>query len=320
MDFLSQLSASNVELSDLTLRLLVVLIVVLIERRFAIDASYHPGTLWRFIALKLAKKTAKNSPKQQRLSGAISTVMLLFIGIVIVYTILVFAIYPWFFDAIFLLLAINSYSILRHCKSVYQSLKHNKKNLAKEQLTSLCVRDTQSLSTMGIVKATIEGAVQQFSLNYLIPITLYLLTGSIGLIIYGLLNALGRYWNPKQKAWRHFGKFPQYLMGLISLPFHCLQALLIAFLFGFKHLSIKRNSWHRFGTGALLATTANAMNRELGGAVMYDGIKIRRRKLGTRYHPDIADLPHLYRLLMKLRQSILIVVFITFLFSTLLSL
>ena len=62
------------------------------------------------------------------------------------------------------------------------------------------------------------------------------------------------------------------------------------------------------------------MNRELGGAVMYDGIKIRRPKLGTSHHPDIADLPHLYRLLKKLRQSILIVVFITFLFSILLSL
>ena len=79
-------------------------------------------------------------------------------------------------------------------------------------------------------------------------------------------------------------------------------------MFGFKHLSLKRNSWHRFGTGALLVTTARAMNRELGGAVIYDAIKKRRPKIGTTIKPTLNDLKDLSRLIKRLRQSIVLLI------------
>lgn len=313
-------SLSQITLSDTTIRLLVVLFVILIEQKFAIDASYHPGTLWRFIAQKLSLKTAKGNSKQQRLSGAISTILLVMIGMFIALSIITFATYSWFFDIIFLLLALHSFCIIKSCKSIYFSLKNNRKNLAREQLNQLCIRDTAQLSSMGIVKGTIEGSIQQFSLNYFIPLFLYLLFGSVALVMYALFNSLARYWNPKQQKFKFFGRFANYLIGTISLPFHVLLAVLISILFGFKHLSIKRNSWHRFGTGALLTTTASVMNRELGGAVMYNGIKIRRPKLGPRHFPNETDIKHIIRLLIKARQSILILVFISFLFTLIITL
>lgn len=200
---------------------------------------------------------------------------------------------------------------------MYRSLSLGKKNLAREQLNKVCIRDTHSLSIMGIVKSNIEGAIQHFSLSYFTPMMVYIIAGPYFLTIYALTNALAHYWNPKKQQYRFFGRLVSRIIGVVSLPFHCLLALLIAIIYGFKHLSIKRNTWHRFGTGVLLTTTANAMNRELGGAVMYDGIKIRRVTLGAQHHPQISDLKDLIRLIKRLQQSVLVIITISTLFSVL---
>lgn len=315
MDLLPQFSANDIALSELSVRLLIVLSVMLIEQKFAVDASYHPGTLWRHMALIFSKKTGKGSKSQQRLAGVIASLIMLFMGLSITIAILYFATYTWFFEFIFLLLAINSKSLLTHCRRIYHSLRHDKKNLAREQLNQICIRDTHALSSMGIVKGTIEGAVQKFSLHYVTPILIYLLFGPIALVGYSLVYSLSQYWNPKQQKFREFGLLPSQLMAVISLVFHCLSAFLIGLLFGIKHLSLKRNSWHRYGAGALLTTTANAMNRELGGAVMYDKLKIRRPKLGTDIHPENSDLVDLVRLIKKLRQTLLLLIVLLTVFS-----
>ncbi|MCG7531293.1 cobalamin biosynthesis protein [Psychrobium sp. MM17-31] len=315
MDLLPQFSANDIALSELSVRLLIVLSVMLIEQKFAVDASYHPGTLWRHMALIFSKKTGKGSKSQQRLAGVIASFIMLFIGMSITIAILYFATYTWFFEVIFLLLAINSNSLLTHCRRIYHSLRYDKKNLAREQLNQICVRDTHALSSMGIVKGTIEGAVQKFSLHYVSPILIYLLFGPFALVSYGLIYSLSQHWNPKKQKFREFGLLPSQLMAMISLLFNCLSALLIGLLFGIKHLSLKRNSWHRYGAGALLTTTANAMNRELGGAVMYDKLKIRRPKLGTRIHPENSDLVDLVRLIKKLRQTLLLLIALLAIFS-----
>jgi len=317
MEQWSNLFTGTNEFSELSVRLLVLLVVLLIESKISISASYHPGSLWRFLALKMAKKTAKNSPKQQHLSGILSSVILLSIALVIVYAILSFALYPWFFETIFLLFALNSTVLLKHCKNIYRSLNNGKKNLAREQLNNICVRDTQSLSTMGVVKASIEGTISHFSLSYFTPIFIYLIAGPYLLTLYALTHGLAQHWSPKKQQFRFFGRFVTVISGTIALPFHCLLSVLIAINFGFKHLSIKRNAWHKFGFGSLLATTANAMNRELGGAVKYDGIKIRRPTLGSSHHPQVNDLKHLTRLIKRLRQSILIIITISTLFALL---
>lgn len=315
MDLLPQFSATDIALSELSIRLLIVLSVMLVEQKFAVDASYHPGTLWRHMALIFSKKTGKGSKSQQRLAGVIAFFIMLIIGMSITIAILYFATYTWFFEFIFLLLAINSKSLLTHCRRIYHSLRHDKKNLAKEQLHQLCIRDTHALSSMGVVKGTIEGAIQKFSLHYVTPVIIYILLGSIALVSYGLIYTLSQYWNPKKQKFREFGLLPSQLIAMIALVFHSFTALLVGLLFGIKHLSLKRNSWHRYGAGALLTTTANAMNRELGGAVMYDKLKIRRPKLGSHIHPEDSDLIDLVRLIKKLRQTLLLLIALLAVFS-----
>lgn len=308
MEHWPNLLSNDVELSTLTGRLLILLFVISLEHILLINASYHPGSLWKFIAIKLARKSKLRPPKQQQISGMLGTITLLTFSLIITYAILSFATSPWFFEAIFLLLVIKSTPLIKNCKTIYIQLNKGKKSLAREQLSDVCIRDTQSLSTMGVIKSCIEGTIQQFSLHYFIPIIVYLVGGAYFLVFYGLTISLAQYWNPKTKYYRFFGKAVNAIKDIITLPFHCLLAVLIAVLFGFKHLSLKRNSWHRFGTGALLATTARAMNRELGGAVIYDDIKKRRPKIGTTIKPTLNDLKDLSRLIKRLRQSIVLLI------------
>lgn len=318
MELWDNLLSSDIEISELTIRLLVLTFVLSLEHFLTISASYHPGSLWKFIAIKLANKSKRRTPKQQYISGVISTVILLSFALLITYAILSFATYPWFFELIFLLLVVNSTSLLKNCHVIYVSLHKGKKSLAREQLNNVCIRDTQTLSIMGIIKGSIEGSVQQFSLHYFAPIFIYLAGGIYALLFYGLTISLAQYWSPKQKNYRSFGRFPNAIKDIITVPFNILLAILIAILFGFKHLSMKRNSWHRFGAGVLLTTTANAMHRELGGAVMYGGIKIRRPKLGTDVTPELSDIKDLSRLIKRLRQSIMLIVSFSTLFLVLL--
>lgn len=319
MESWSGIVSSDVEVSTFTLRLLILLFVITVEHFVSIRASYHPGSLLKFLAIKLASKSKHRLPKQQKISGMLSTIMLLSFSLLITYAILTFATYPWFFEAIFLLLALNSTAIIKSTKGIYNSLNKDKKSLAREQLHFLCVRDTKLLSTMGVVKGTIEGAIQRFSIHYFSPIIIYLIGGVYCLVFYSLVTSLALYWNPKQKKFRYFGRPVNKIKDFITLPLHCLLTVLISVLFGFKYLSMKRNSWHRFGSGALLTTTANAMHRELGGTVMYNDIKVRRPKLSSNPAPITKDLKDLSRLLTRLRQSIVLIVSITTLFALLLS-
>jgi len=296
------ISPEQFTLSAMSIRLMVLLVVILVERYISLSPVYHPANVLRYIALQLATKVNRRSPKQQRASGIISAIILASLVMAIAVAILSFARYPWFFEAIILLLALNSRGLLQQSNKIANSLTKGHKTLAREQLNTICLRDSTTLSSMGIIKATIEGVVQRVSQSYFNILWCYALFGIYGAIVTALINALAHYWNPKKAAYRQFGRAISALAGWLNHPVQLLLALNIAIVFGFKHLSGAK-VWHRKGSGVLLNTTANAMRRELGGAVMYDGIKIRRPKLGTSQLPVVDDLAHLNRLVLQLANS-----------------
>jgi len=291
-------------ISDFSLRLIILLVVIVIERYFSINDAYHPATLFRYIAQRLALKVNKRGATQQAISGIISGLILMSLVMGVVVVILSVAIYPWFFDALFLLVALRFSSLLTSCNKVKTSLLKQRKSLAREQLGELCIRDTATLSTMGIVKAAIESVIQRPSLSYFNIIIYYALFGIYIALTVALINALASYWNPKKQAFRHFGRLFSDLVRTINLPIQYLMAINVALLFGLRHLSLKPNGWHNPAMGALLTTTANTLKRQLGGAVIYDSVKIRRAKLGPNNLPDIEDLKHIVSILTKLQLSI----------------
>lgn len=306
-------------LSDLSLRLVILLIVILVERYFYLPQSYHPGTLLRYFAQSLATKVNKRSRHQQAIAGIISTVITLSLIVGACAAILLFAMLPWCFEALFLWLMLDSSRLIKATGSIKHSLAHNKKSLAREQLNLLCIRDTAKLSPMGIIKAAIEGLIQRVTKNYFNIIIYYMVLGFYAALIVAIINSLAHYWNPKRQSFRYFGQFCSNLAGVLNLPVQLLVTLIIGLLYGIKHLTLSRNSWHRYGSGALLATTANVLKRELGGAIMYDAIKIRRVKVGTSIPPQLDDIKHVAYIVNQLRLSFVAIITLSLLTSLTLS-
>ncbi|NRA60219.1 MAG: cobalamin biosynthesis protein [Psychrobium sp.] len=310
-------------LSDFSLRLLTLLIVLIIERYVSLPASYHPATLFRYLAMQLAKKVNQRTAPQQIGAGALAMTLLLTLSLGACATLLYFASSAWFFEGVILFFALSSRQLISQCGLIITSLTRQHKVLAREQLALLCVRDHQTLSTMGIVKACIEGLLQRLAQTYFNVIFAYILLGIYGLVMSVCISSLAQCWNPKKIKYRHFGKLTSSLSALINLPNHLLLCLNIALLYGFKHLNKQTftdaKQWHRFGNGLLLSTTANALQRQLGGAVIYDQIKIKRPSLGYSQTPNLDDLVHVKRMCLQLRHSYLAFVVITLLSSLIIS-
>jgi len=284
---------------------------MLIERYVSISDAYHPATLFRFIAQQLAIKVNKRGPKQQAISGMLSGVILFSLTIALVVIIINVATFGWFFEALFLLVAFRLRVLIIQCNKIQQSLVKQHKTLAREQLTLLCIRDTNALSTMGIVKAAIESLIQRSTQSYFNIIIYYAVFGIYIALSVAVINALANYWNPKKQTFRHFGRLFSDLAKTINVPIQYLITLLTALLFSTKHLSLKRNQWHNAAMGALLTTTANTLKRQLGGAVMYDNVKIRRPKLGPDQLPATDDLSYIVTVVEKLRHSIFVILLLS---------
>lgn len=308
-----QTSLEQFVLSDFSLRLTLLLVVIVIERYFHIPPSYHPGTLLRHLTLSIASKVNKRGQHQQTIAGIISTVLVLSLVLGACFSILYFAMLPMFFEALFLLLMLNARQLLECAYSIKTSLDNNKKNLAREQLNQLCIRDSDTLSTMGVIKATIEGIIQRVSQNYFNIIIYYAVFGIYSACIVAIFNTLAHTWNPKKQKFRHFGQFSSNIAKVLNTPIQIILCLLLALLYGFKHLALRHIKWHRYGAGALLTTSANVLKRELGGAVMYDNIKIRRAKLGSDTLPQINDIKHTHYIISQLQHSMNAVLVLTLL-------
>lgn len=295
-------------ITDLTIRLVVLLVVIIIERHFSLNEAYHPATLYRYIAHRLAKKVNKRSPRQQIISSMLSGGIMFALPLALVIIVLSIANIPWFFEAFFLLLALHCRPLFSTCTQLIVSLGNQRKNLAREQLSALCIRDTNTLSVMGITKAAIESVVQRSIQNYFSIIIYYAIFGIYAAVTAAAINALAKYWNPKQQTYRYFGQLFSTLAKWLNLPIMYLMTLNLGLLFGIKYITFSYYGWHNKSAGALLTTTANILKRELGGAVIYDGTKIRRPKLGPNTSPQIDDIGHIVTILQKLQISTLIVI------------
>lgn len=291
-------------LTETSIRLCLLLVVLILARYVSLSEAYHPGTLLRYLATKLTVKVNKRDARQQALSGALSTLLLIASILSLASAVLYFANVPWFFEALFLFIAIERNSTIIVAKQLTKSVEDNKKALARELLSKICLRDTQSLSMMGICKAAIEGLVQRPMIHCFNIAFYYAIFGIHIALTVALINALASNWNPKKRQFRHFGRVPSQLAQRLNAPIQYIIALLCGLLFGMRYIKI-RTKWHNKAIGAILATTAQTLNRQLGGAVMYDGIKIRRPTLGTDHVPQAEDIKHVQSFMDKLEQALL---------------
>jgi adenosylcobinamide-phosphate synthase len=301
--------------ADTTLSLIITLCVILLDRVWRIPPQAHPLTLYRMLVTNLAIKVcpASSAPLTQHyISGTLGIVVLTVPFLIVLAFVLSLAEYTWFFDALILFCCINFYSIRRQYKLITLALSGNKKLLARERLTLLVARQTNSLSDIGIAKAAIEAYLLRFMQQFVGVIFWFLVAGPLAALSYRLLLEFRWQWHRKKRQFTAFG-LPAYWLSqsLILIPY-CLGLLLILLstspIGAIKGL---RHTPQRGISSLLLSTFGAGMGIQLGGPAFYDGTKLRNPRVGGSRQVRFSDLTHVLRAIN--RQTWLVMVLLTLL-------
>lgn len=288
------IAIEQLALSDFSLRAIQLLLVIILDRYLTIPNQFHPSVFFKYLAYQLANKVNKRSISQQKIAGLCSWLLLTGLVLTASWIVLFFSLSSWFFELVILWLMLSSRSLLSQAQLIKKNLGLGHKNLAREQLSHICLRDTAQLSSLGIIKATLEALPQRLISSYFSPLLVFGCFGIYPAVFTVVCSSLAQQWSPKRKQFEHFGRLSMAISSLLSLPAKYLFSLTLWLLFT-KKISLKTprqqaKEWHNWGSGFVLSIYSNVLNIELGGAVIYDSIKIRRPSIGTSQPASIEKI------------------------------
>lgn len=255
----------------------------------------HPTTLLRIAAIAIGKKVLPKSPDsvaQHRISGILAIFVLCFPLLLITVFVLVFAEYSFFFDALFLMIALRYQPVTRRARQIGLWLKQGKKQLARDQLKHMVLRQTDSLTELGLSKACIEAVLLRYCYQYTTVLFWYLLAGGVGALLYRFLYEMSQAWNIKQAAYRHFGRPVSWLCFYLQWIPVRLTAVLLMLVVNLKN-AFRAIRGLKGGVSAhtlLLAICGGAIGIQLGGPAIYNGTKVRLPKCGGPRRAESGDI------------------------------
>ncbi|MCY7294496.1 cobalamin biosynthesis protein CobD/CbiB [Alteromonas sp. a30] len=277
------------------LSIATMVVVMLLEKVIPWSARSHPLTLLNSMAKTMALKVHKdksNSPAQQKISGALAIVVLSVPVVFIVAIVLFFAEFTFFFDGLLLLIALRFQPVVEGSKKIQQALEKRKKALARYELSRWTLRETESLSEMGICKATIETLLLRFGYQYMSVIFWYLIGGGIAALIYRFIYEMSQTWNIKNPHYKHFGRPVSWVSFILNwVPVRLTGVLFIVAVNLSKAIqAVRRQNGVASGHTLLLTLFGGALDIQLGGPAYYNKCKIRLPKCGGNKAPDSGDI------------------------------
>ncbi|KXI29267.1 cobalamin biosynthesis protein CobD/CbiB [Paraglaciecola hydrolytica] len=262
-----------------------VIIVVCVEKWLVLPEKMHPLTFARLIAQGMAYKVSSRqsgNALQQSIAGTLAPLVLLNPFIVVLALLMYLAEYPIFFESLLLFVALRFKPIISLCQKIHKALSAEKKALARQQLQNMVLRQTASLSALGMTKACIESLLLRFSHQYCTVIIVYLVGGGIAALTYRLLFEFSHSWHCRLPRFEYFGKPVRRLMG-------CIQYLPARFAsLSFMLVQSTGAAWRVFVQKSVLKQTrffilngqGAALGVQLGGPVYYAQDKLRLAKCG----------------------------------------
>ncbi len=267
---------------------------VLVERFLHWPVAYHPLAFFRLIAKNLALRVNPSKPRsaqQRKIAGALAATLLLLPFIMIVAMLLYLAPYPFIFDFLLLLVALQYRPALRAYDKIRVNLQADKKALARHYLDSMVLRDTANLSPMGIAKAAIESLIYRTQAHQVGVLFWFLIGGGTAALAVRLLAELNHSWNTKLARFVFFGRPVKLLWQIINwipqLLFLIAFALAQNISGAFAGLRAKRTFP---GVSTLKLVTASALGIQLNGPAFYDGQKNRAPRVGGPREVRFDDL------------------------------
>ncbi len=290
------MSFNIINLPPFTISCILLAAVLLFDRLVQVPDKYHPISFFRIFIERLSKKVNPNdglSAYQQNLSGCIALIASILPLLLITLLFIPLTEFPWFFEGCLLLLSLGLQPCLRDIKKAQLALKKQQKILARDRLQDWLLRKTESLSEIGIAKASCEALILRNIYFYQAIIFFFLVAGSKGAYFaftLRLILELNQAWNCKKKQFKYFGQAAALLHKLMLWLPSRLAAVSFS-LTGQWRQSINiikdnQSTWSSKNALWPLAFASSALNVNLGGPVIYDDNKIRRGHLKQNTQPN----------------------------------
>ncbi len=282
--------------------LLVLWGALLFHAILPISHRNHPVILWHRFAEQLADKVNNHhSHSQSTLSGYLSLAMML-----LPCWILLVALQPlvWqdqLFQMALLILALGwrqTDTLARECT---QAMAKEDKVKTRQLLSEHVNRETNTLSLLGLGKASAETLIVGVGRNTIGVLFWYAIGGGIAALMYRLTVELARAWSPSRQRFMPFGRPAIQLTALLDFIPMRLFSVMVAFgrqsKQAFAGIRQQAQSWPLPGPAWLLCSIGNKLQIALGGPAIYDGKKMERAKIGGRIAPAALHLAQIRALL-----------------------
>lgn len=270
--------------------------------RFApLPASYQPWLLFRFAAYGLARRVLHDtdSAAYQRFAGLLSCAVLLVPALLLYWLLRQLSDWPFLLDAVLLYFCLDAGAIPQQVRQLDASLQKNQLSLARQQLSSWVLRDTQHLSEMGLIKAALDSLILRYATQWFGILCCFCLFGGLATLALRILLELHYAWNTKLPRYVQYGLWLRQTLVVVLLPPLYLFSLILALQVGWRaslrlYQQHDDRSWpkpQRF----LLCVWSQTLQRQTGGPAMYQGVKVRRARLGPDTPPQRIDLANAIR-------------------------
>ena len=309
------LAAADIWPAGLSVYPLLILAVVALQRLLPLPDSYHPLTLFRYLAQQLAAKVnpdPSRSRQQLYISGSLALLVATVPFIALLYSVYQFSELPYLLDALLLYLSLNWQNSRQQALKVQRSLSAGQLSLARQQARPLLLRRTSNLSDMGLSKAVIESLALRAATALIGVLCWFLVAGGLAALCYRLLLELQQQWNCKLTAYRHFGLPCAYLVKVLTALPLLLCSATLALQHGvqscYRQAKQRRQHFSRLSF-YLLACVSVSIKRSLGGPLYYNHSKQPRSRLVQQQEPGAADITGVIKVLGFMQSYLYLLLF-----------
>jgi len=284
-------------LSSFSYQLLILLTVILVKAIVSHFVYHEPLRFFQFYCQKLSGKVNKpqNSSKQQAIAGLVALIITLLPILIILWMFESFVEVNFLWQFLLLYIAMGSFGLTQTSKTIAQAIASKQNYLAKQTLAPWVLRETESLSSLGLSKTSIEmQLLRTLQQGYTVAV-IFIIFGPLMAIGYRLLLEMHYCWNTKLVKHKHFGLYSKHLVNLIQwLPVRVFSLLLLFASVGKNFIlfwNLSRQYFFQLNNNIAILLLALNLEVKLGGVAIYDGKEHSKEKLRTISFNDLARQP-----------------------------
>jgi adenosylcobinamide-phosphate synthase len=289
--------ADFITLSSFSNQLLILLLVIGTKATISHFTPHEPLRFFQFYCQKLSDKVNKpqNSSQQQTIAGFIAILVTLLPITIILYLFEAFIEVNFLWQAFLLYMAMGSFGLAQTNKVIAQALVAKQNYFAKQTLKPWVLRETESLSTLGLSKSSIEMQLLHTLQQGYSVVIIFLIAGPLAALSYRLLLEMHYCWNTKLVSNHYFGLYSKRFVSILQwFPVRIFALLILFTSIGknfllFFHLS-KQYFFQLNNNIALLLLSLN-LEIKLGGVALYHDKNQGKQKLRKVSFNDLARQP-----------------------------